>query len=86
MANSLTVAFPAKGADLQALFCFAGYARKHPLRVIILPNTKRYTGDGLSTELAALGVEGFAVEVPQLSRLQSYRRHRDSSHSHHGIS
>ena len=66
------VAFPASGVDLKALFRFLGQARRHPVRVAILPNHKwftpngmQYTRDWLSTELALIDVEGFAVEELQ---------------------
>ena len=61
----LAVAFPARGVDLQAVFLMAHGSRRHPIRVIIRHNVYGYTGDRLPTELAALGVEGFIVEVQQ---------------------
>ena len=61
------VGFPASGVDLQAIFRFSGCARRHPIRVIILPSStdscEGYSGDMLSGEFAALGVEGLTVEV-----------------------
>ena len=69
----LAVAFPASGVDLKALFRFLGKARRHPVRVVILPIFKglalhrvNHTRDRLSTELATLGVGGFTVEKLQL--------------------
>ena len=59
----LAVAFPARGADLEAIFQLSGCSKSHPIRIIILPNSKQYTGDKLSSDLTALGVEGFCVQV-----------------------
>ena len=65
----LAVAFPARGVDLQAIFHFVGHAKRHPIKVTIIPSSTGhndwYTVDMLSTVIAALGVEGFTVEKLQ---------------------
>ena len=60
------MAFAAGGADLQAIFRFAGQSTKRPIRVILLLSSMEYSwwfsGEKLATELAALvGVERFTL-------------------------
>mgnify|MGYP001069737295 CR=1 FL=1 len=60
------VGFPAKGVELEGIFRFAGYARRHLIQVTILPGAKRYSEwfceDRLMADLATLGVEGFILQ------------------------